>query len=341
VVWHADTWTISSKHGDELYDDFVPLDEQMSDAERRRLLYVACTRAVDHLVVSLHRLPGQTTIVPNATNASLLHAAGAAEAGAGGAALAADPGAFLIERPAPADLPWADSDEWAAARRETFQYAKRVHTVSATKLASATSAGEDIDTLTDAGLDKEAVDLDLPPWQRGRYGTAVGRAVHAVLQFADLRTGADIDPHAAAQCAAEGIIGMDDTVAELARSALAAPIVIAALDLPHHRELFVAAQVGDRVMEGYIDLFVETDEGGIIVDYKTDQWPDDGEREHRIGRYRHQLAAYGVALEQILGHPVAGGTLVRCRPGEPAEEIPLPNWADALDEARRAIAGTP
>ena len=32
-----------------------PIDEQMSDAERRRLLYVACTCAIDHLVVSLHR----------------------------------------------------------------------------------------------------------------------------------------------------------------------------------------------------------------------------------------------------------------------------------------------
>ncbi len=341
VVWHADTWTISSKHGDELYDDFLPLDEQMSDAERRRLLYVACTRAVDHLVVSLHRLPGATEIVSTATNASLLHAAGAAEGAAGGSPLAPDPGAFVMAKPSPADLAWSDAGEWAAARAEAFRHAKRVHTISATKLASAVSAREDISTLTDAGLDKEAVDLDLPPWQRGRYGTAVGRAVHAVLQFADLRTGADIDAHAAAQCAAEGIIGMDDTVAELARSALAAPIVEAALDLPHHRELFVAAQIGGRVMEGYIDLFVETDEGGIIVDYKTDQWPDDGEREHRIGRYRRQLAAYGVALEQILGHPVAGGTLVRCRPGAPAEEIRLPDWAGALDEARRAIVDEP
>ena len=50
VVWHRDTWTISSKNGDEVYEDFKPLDEQMGDAERRRLLYVACTRAVDHLV---------------------------------------------------------------------------------------------------------------------------------------------------------------------------------------------------------------------------------------------------------------------------------------------------
>ena len=33
----------------------LPLDEQMDEYERRRLLYVATTRAKDHLVVSLHR----------------------------------------------------------------------------------------------------------------------------------------------------------------------------------------------------------------------------------------------------------------------------------------------
>ena len=33
----------------------MPIDEQMSHDERVRLLYVACTRAQDHLVVSLHR----------------------------------------------------------------------------------------------------------------------------------------------------------------------------------------------------------------------------------------------------------------------------------------------
>src|SRR5690606_39051292 len=77
VVWHRDTWTIASKEGDELYDEFQPIDEQMSDAERRRLLYVACTRAVDHLVVSLHRQePGPTARV--LTSAQLLAAHGAA-----------------------------------------------------------------------------------------------------------------------------------------------------------------------------------------------------------------------------------------------------------------------
>ncbi|MEQ9162377.1 MAG: hypothetical protein RLN74_06690, partial [Ilumatobacter fluminis] len=143
-------------------------------------------------------------------------------------------------------------------RRRAIAEARFRPSVSATYLAGEAD--------TDPGLDKGAVDLDLPPWQRGRYGTAVGRAVHAVLQYADLRTGGDVDAAAAALCAASGIVGMADTVADLARSAIAAPIVQRALELPHHRELFVAAPVGGRTVEGYLDLFVETPAGGIIVD---------------------------------------------------------------------------
>ena len=161
-----------------------------------------------------------------------------------------------------------------------------------------------------------------------------------MLQYADLRTGADIGAEAVAQCAAEGVIGMDDTVAALARSAIAAPIVRRAIDAPHHRELFVASAIGGRTVEGYIDLFVETDDGGIIVDYKTDQWPDDAERADRIGKYRRQLAVYGVVVEQLLGRPVEGAMLVRCRTDGPAEEIPIDRWHDALDEARRVIDET-
>ena len=60
-----------------------PIDEQMDAHERRRLLYVAATRARDHLVVSLHRGPGNVT-----TNAKLLAEAGAASRGRGVRAIA-------------------------------------------------------------------------------------------------------------------------------------------------------------------------------------------------------------------------------------------------------------
>jgi len=330
VVWHDGTWTISSsKRPDPVFEDFKPIDEQMSDAERRRLLYVACTRAVDHLVVSLHRYPGETEIRPTSVSGSLLHLAGAVDPANGARILAPSGDRFVLDRAAAPEIEWADPVEWDAERRRAFGAARFRPSVSATYLAGEAD--------TDPGLDKGAVDLDLPPWQRGRYGTAVGRAVHAVLQYADLRTGDDIDVEAAAQCAAEGIVGMDDTVAALARSALAAPIVQRAVDLPHHRELFVAAPVGDRTVEGYIDLFVETPDGGVIVDYKTDQWPDDAERTDRIARYRRQLAVYGVVVEHLLGTPVGAALLVRCRADGPAEEIAIDRWPEAIDEARRAI----
>ena len=56
------------------FDTAKPIDEQMDYHERIRLLYVACTRARDHLVVSLHRKERQAA--PDAdsswTNAELL-----------------------------------------------------------------------------------------------------------------------------------------------------------------------------------------------------------------------------------------------------------------------------
>jgi ATP-dependent helicase/nuclease subunit A len=330
VVWHDGTWTISSsKSPDPIFEDFKPIDEQMSDAERRRLLYVACTRAVDHLVVSLHRYPGESEMRTNSVSGALLHLAGAADPTNGARVLEPCGDRFVVAPVAAPELPWPDADGWAAERRRAFGVARFRPSVSATYLAGEAD--------TDPGLDKGAVDLDLPPWQRGRYGTAVGRAVHAVLQHADLRTGAGIDAEAAAQCAAEGIIGMDDTVAALARSAIAAPIVRRAVGLPHHRELFVAAPVGGRTVEGYLDLFVETPAGGIVVDYKTDQWPDDIERADRVARYRRQLAVYGVVVEHLLGQPVEAAMLVRCRVDGPAEEIVIDRWPEALDEARRLI----
>ncbi len=339
VVWHNDSWTIASKEGDDLYDEFLPIDEQMSDAERRRLLYVACTRAVDHLVVSLHRLPLKPDTLPKRTpSGALLASSGAADHDAGGLALVPNPGGFAVERPAPGALEWADANEWAAERDRALRAAARRETVSATRLAEDLAAWSDPGERDDEGLRKEPVDLELPPWQRGRYGTAVGRAGDGTRHVCDLVTGADIAELAAAQCAAEGIIGLESTVEALARSASAAPVVQAATSCEHHRELFVAAVVGDRVLEGYVDLLVRTPDGYLIVDYKTDAWRAGADRAERIARYRRQLAAYGLALERVLGEPIAGGLLVHCRPGAPAEEIPLDGWTAALDELRAALS---
>lgn len=49
------------------FDDAAPVDEQMDAMERLRLLYVAATRARDHLAVSLHRAEGSNATTSAAT----------------------------------------------------------------------------------------------------------------------------------------------------------------------------------------------------------------------------------------------------------------------------------
>ncbi|MEQ1873231.1 MAG: UvrD-helicase domain-containing protein [Ilumatobacteraceae bacterium] len=343
VVWPEATWTLSDPD-DPTYQQFQPIDEQMSDAERVRLLYVACTRAMDHLVVSFHRTDKSV-----GTSAKIL--ATAAD-GAGHVEFAGYEGSLTAPTPPPIELAWADEQQWWKTWQHDLAAASRPAAMSATALGNAavenaaaenaaavTGDGEDVDAAVDGGLRKDPIDLDLPPWQRGRYGTAVGRAVHAVLQFADLHTGDNIAALAAAQAAAEGVPDFEQTIDRLARSALAAPIVAEGIELEHWRELFVAADIDGTIVEGYIDLLVRHPQRGlVVVDYKTDQVAEGPERTTRLARYFTQLAAYGLALQQILGEPVAGGVLVMCSASGDATEVWIDDWTGRTEALRRSLA---
>jgi ATP-dependent helicase/nuclease subunit A len=343
VVWANDTWMLAGRGDDGVFVAHQPIDEQMGDAERRRLLYVACTRAVDHLVLSLHR--GAPTR-NNAdygdwgplTSAELLWAAGAAGPTSGARGIQAAVRPVATTRSEPAVVDWSDRQVWEAERDRVFTAASRRTGIAATRLSEELAGAGERDEIDDPGLDKRPVNVELPPWQRGRYGTSIGRAVHGVLQFCDLSTGADIDNLARAQCAAEGVIGLEQQVAALARSVLTTPIVQSVVaGAEHWRELFVAAPIGDRVLEGYVDLLVRTADGLVIVDYKTDQWSGPVQSSERVGRYRLQLAAYGAALATALDEPIVGGILVRCSPKGHADQIPIDDWDTAIDEVRRAV----
>jgi len=336
VVWPPGTWTLSEKD-DPTYIQFAPVDEQMSEAERRRLLYVACTRAMDHLVVSLHR--GEKP------NRSASHELARASEGAAHRSFERTTAAMPPRAATASELPWADEGTWFATWLSDLAAASRPAALSATALAGRlshpngpTTTPSDAELLKDPGLLKDPVDLDLPPWQRGRYGTAVGRAVHAVLQFADLRTGANVPALAAAQAAAEGVIGLERTIDRLARSALQAPIVAQGQAGQHWRELFVATEISGTVVEGYIDLLVRHPERGlVVVDYKTDQIADGPERAQRLARYGIQLAAYALALEELLAEPIAAGMLVMCRTSGAAEQVEIPEWSALRDELRARL----
>ncbi|HEY8057594.1 MAG TPA: PD-(D/E)XK nuclease family protein, partial [Acidimicrobiales bacterium] len=101
--------------------------------------------------------------------------------------------------------------------------------------------------------------------------------------------------------------GLEDpaAVAALARSALAAPVVQRALAAPRHwRELAVQAEIKGRLVEGFIDLAFEDDDGRLVViDYKTDAVVNPA--AHRL-----QIGAYAAALARATGLVVTEGWLV-------------------------------
>ncbi|HEV2310306.1 MAG TPA: 3'-5' exonuclease, partial [Acidimicrobiia bacterium] len=167
------------------YEASQEVEREREDAERLRLLYVAMTRARDHLVVSLHhkdksRECHAAALAPHLANLEVLAPAPLAAAVA------------LRTAPAPPSADPAHRGSWIAQREALLTRAGVPTSVAATSLTDREDA------------EAEVVD-ERPPWRRGRAGTAIGRAVHAVLQSVDLATGADLDVIARAQAFAEGV----------------------------------------------------------------------------------------------------------------------------------------
>ena len=315
---------------------WTPIDEQMEFHERIRLLYVACTRARDHLVVSLHRKERATPPAQRAmTNAELLVDGIGLERLDAMAVV----GEHAVDRAAPPVVPAdpiVDFDTWRAERDAALARSRRPGTVSATALTAegAPDAGADREpVLADAGLEKRPRDLDLPPWLKGRYGTAVGRAVHGVLQTVDLARGTGLAAAIAAQCEAEAIPERAADVEYLVRAALGSASIVEAAASPHWREVYACTPVGDRLLEGYVDLLYRTAAGLVVVDYKTASTAD---LDTRVLAYRTQGAAYALTVEAATGEPVVRVTFVFLT-GAGAVERDLPDLPGAVADVRGQI----
>jgi ATP-dependent helicase/nuclease subunit A len=225
-------------------------------------------------------------------------------------------------------------DDWRRIRDEALATSGRPRTLAATAL---TDDGRP-DALDDPGLHKRPRDLDLPPWQKGRYGTAIGRAVHGVLQTIDLASGGGIAEAVAAQAAAEGVSGHEAHIRRLVEAALRSPSVVAAAAAPHWREVYVGVPVGDdRTLEGYVDLLYRRPGGLVVVDYKTGPHGVDADLDPLVERYRMQGASYALAIADATGEPVLDMVFVFLTP-EGAVERSIPDLAEAVAEARRFAA---
>jgi ATP-dependent helicase/nuclease subunit A len=295
---NSDGWAIRLKAdlSTQDYADTVEVEEKRERDERIRLLYVATTRARDHLVISVHRKEADETAV---TYAEVLYEAGW------------NPDLVELletgdyERPRdtardrsinqPAfDLP--SLEDWQQMHDSALAASAMPIAVSATGLAAE---------------ERDAVDVEPAPRGRNRGdGAAIGSAVHAVLQGIDLATGVGVTALSVVQASAEGVSERADLIEALCRSALESEVVKTAAKQRHWREVYVGVPDSDRVLEGFIDLLYEDVDGVAIVDYKTDSWKELSELNAKVEHYGGQMRAYVRAVRESVGKPVTSATLL-------------------------------
>ncbi|WP_419931068.1 UvrD-helicase domain-containing protein [Candidatus Poriferisodalis sp.] len=327
--------------------------------ERIRLLYVGCTRARDHLVVSLHRpQPSDASRAAGAEHlrtsaqliADVLPPASASIADLWDyredptvrleSGLSTEPAAALPRDALPDRSAWLE-------RRDRAALASQIRSsISASHIARHRHPEDRLQP------DKDAADNSLSarqrPQRRGRGGTAVGTATHGVLQVIDLSTGADLERHVAAQAYAANVPRSQHAdIDRFVRSALASDEVDRALGGRIWRELYAAAPLPDSgepgtLVEGIIDLLYEDSDTGslVVVDFKTDAlgvMPDsDGATPGRADAYRSQVATYAWCVERSTGRPVGRVALLYLRAdGTPATPDVLDG--EALRQAVDAV----
>ncbi len=294
-------------------------EQQHEDAERVRLFYVAATRAKRALVVSLIRSNRDAKGSIAQQLEGVLH-----EGVAGGLWEWYEPaegGPGVADAPPPAQTGSVpDREAWLTERERLARELGTARVAAATKLAEVNEPEE-----PPAAAEE--------PWRRGRAGTSIGRAVHAVLQSIDLAEPDGIEEAARAQAEAEGVPDRAAEVARLARNALESASVKKAIATGRWwREVYVGAEVEGVLIEGFIDLLYETDDGTLgIVDYKTDAVRSDEDVNELMRRYRLQGAAYALAVEHALGRQVGRVTFVFT---EPARERDVDDLPRAMAEVR-------
>ena len=314
------------------FRDLADFEKRMFDAENVRLMYVATTRARDHLVLSLRRPKGGRGANSLAGRIAKFME-GAPELWTDVVLLPPATQSDAAENP---DAPDSDEhsvearDRWLEQRQALVDDLRRRTTVAATALGHSSTDPRPSQLDADVTDDKPEPAND-EPWRKGRAGSDVGRAVHAVLQTIDLATGDGIEDRAKAQAVVEGVADRLDEVVRYSRAAVDSNIVKRAVASRRlWREVPVALGIGNGSLHGFIDLLFEEDDSLVVVDYKTDSISP-GQTATAVQRYRLQGGAYAHAIQEVTGKKVKEVVFLYLNP---QREVPLPDLQQAIIEAR-------
>ena len=322
----------------DAYERLAAEETEAERQERVRLMYVACTRACDHLIVSMfdqadargERLTAQFAEHTRGAERLWREAAPLKYRQPASRAVVAEPFGDPARR-----------EEWIAAREEDIRRAAQPGTVSASSLER---PRENVP----AAPKEEYAEREAEPWRRGRAATAIGRAVHAALQEVDLATAKGLAAIAERCARAEAIPDHIDEVRALAEATLSAGIVRRAADAESSgrwlgREVYVSADLdGAGALEGIIDLLFEDGAGALVlVDFKTDRVAEDGSLRDAADPYLPQLGAYAEAVRRATDRDVSEAWIVFARRAAAGldAEYRIPDIAAAAEGARGLAVG--
>ncbi|TFD51084.1 ATP-dependent DNA helicase [Cryobacterium sp. Hh7] len=287
-------------------------EKQFIEAERLRLLYVACTRAESHLVVSLYQ--------GNKSSAGAL-LAGAHDPLMSTGFEAAEALPTAAGHRAATVGPVPDWPAWLLDRAHWQATSRHPASVSVSSLAKAGTDAPQLPPFTLRFVQPDPTTPALPTFAGAgaEHGTRLGSAVHKLLELSDITVGPDFSA-LAVDIAHEFDLADSSTLEALARSAIDAEPVARAAGREHWLELPFAAALDARqaqgtVFESIADLvYREDDDSLVIVDFKTNI----GLSAEQMDAYWHQLASYADFIHRATGQTVSEVVLVFCR-SDPAQ----------------------
>ncbi len=287
-------------------------------AEARRLLYVATTRARERLVL----LSGHDRGRRRAEWVARLERAFGFEAQAppeDGARLAEGGVLHRLEPPEPRapEAPAPPSRDVLAAARRFERLAERARGAARPPLVAPTGIREARETREAEAAEEETPSRRAAPADRGR-SIAVGTAVHAILEIADLASPGPVADGAACaricRSAAEEE-GADPEEVEREVGAILAAFEAGSLRRRIARARVVARELplvasgeeaGAPAVAGFADLVLEEEGVLVVADWKTDAVASDAEIAAAVERHRAQVGWYARALGRATGRAVRG-----------------------------------
>lgn len=307
--------------------------------ERRRLLYVAATRARDLLVLPRYHSPPTTSkkrdsdktgrpIVEELRGNAFF---GGAEREYGIRVDAAQvPRAepedrtlrvdlrLTEEMPAEAVAALAERERFASDARAMFERAGAGRAVTSATAEKALAKREEHDDATERSSRERALPTD------GPHGSTFGSFVHAIFERLDLRAKARLDPEIMAALVSEfGLgpeaVGAAERIVEAFYGTPFADSLVKAKRFLH--EAPFAFPDDDRIIEGSIDLIAEHEDGRLwVVDWKTDD-VSGSELDRRFESYRFQADTYRRAVSAATGRSPERVVFYFLRSGE-CRELP-------------------